>query len=355
MDEGRFDTLTRSLAHMTSRRRTVGVLAGAVVGAILPVGALPGAAQSTDCTSAARFARCGGCGDCVPTGWRRSWFGLGREILSCKPNHAFCVGPDSSADSCPSCDARTLTCTHPRPCGPCQECFSNTSCQYLSTGREDQCPDPDRPCIPATGKCGCGDPLTYCEPDCVDTKTDRNHCGACRRKCSRCQKCQDGRCVPCDRQCESCTSGGDCESKCKGPCKTVCQNGKCVEPYPPICVCEAEGEDGPPNAKRILPVVAAQGTDRSRVEPCGEGDNQQCCVPEACCQTDRSGGFSCCAPGETCAMPTAGMEGPYVYCPPELACGALCCNTAGEQCVLPCCVASNEEMCWTGPQPARLA
>jgi hypothetical protein len=200
----------------------------------------------------------------------------------------------------------------------------------------------------ATGKCGCDDPLTYCEPDCVDTKSDRNHCGRCHRLCGQCEKCQDGRCVPCDRKCETCNITianllGECESTCPGPCRTVCRNGTCEEPYPPICVCEAEDDDGSPTAKRVLlPAINAQDTDTSGLKPCGEGDSAQCCVPEQCCgegdkqqccAVDRCCGegadAKCCAPGYACLEAS---EGGPVCCPPEFVCGDVCCSGGESGC-----------------------
>ncbi len=352
MDERRFDNWTRRLAADSSRRGFVKMLAGGVAGALLHLfdresaeaasgsllrgRALPAAALSSDCAGAELYQRCGGCGNCAPTG-RKSFFG--RDLLGCRANHVFCIPSSSTDDSCPACDPATLTCTAGRKCGPCEKCYGNTGCYYERTGRDGQCVDPaTAPCMRATGKCGCDDPLIFCDPDCVDPKSDRKHCGRCNKPCGRCEKCLAGRCVRCDRGCERCNDKGDCESTCTSPCFTVCQGGKCIEPTPKICVCEGQDDGGPPTAKRILlPVVAAQGEDTAGAKPCGEGDAQQCCAPEACC--GEGARARCCAPGQECC---AGLcKDNCEECPEHLICGDACC-VQGEFCTSDgCCPLAN--------------
>jgi hypothetical protein len=81
------------------------------------------------------------------------------------------------------------------------------------------------------GRCICGDergacdgtPESLCCADslvdisCVDTTTDRFHCGACNVLCQGVERCENG----------TCTRGGGCEAGC--PLGQICCDGTCCE------------------------------------------------------------------------------------------------------------------------------
>ena len=48
---------------------------------------------------------------------------------------------------------------------------------------------------------GCPGDLSKCDGECVDTTTDRSHCGACGTTCPNGQLCVAGSCTPCNNQC----------------------------------------------------------------------------------------------------------------------------------------------------------
>jgi hypothetical protein len=348
MDWERFDELARALAAPVSRRRTVGALAAALAGA-LRGGLDPAAgAQSVRCRTTRIGERCGQCGVCL----RTSEFGAVR----CVPFAHACPG-GASDDACPSCDPDTLTCRPAQDCGPCGKCVTAmaTGCTYFPQGRDGQCNPELNPCNPATGKCYCRRGLTFCDPDCVDLQTDPNHCGQCNYPCRTCENCREGKCVPCDEQCERCEEGRGCVSTCEDRCK-ACLDGRCVKPDPPICVCSGEEGGGAPSAKRVvLPVVAAAGVEAGKVQPCGEGDAAQCCVPKQCCGEGASA--RCCGRDQLCCggVCCTGQEccGGACCAEDETCCGGTCCS-AGQQCCDGECRAECDDTCGEGYSACEL-
>jgi hypothetical protein len=70
-----------------------------------------------------------------------------------------------------------------------------------------------------------------CGGTCVNLKTDRNHCGACDKKCGPCHYCGNGTCRPY----KDCTNG--C---CNGRfCTQVYADGYCVVTSPTTCGCRS--------------------------------------------------------------------------------------------------------------------
>jgi hypothetical protein len=95
---------------------------------------------------------------------------------------------------------------------------------------------------------GCPIGLTDCEGLCVNTSSDRNHCGTCFRACTAEQTCSDsdcrGGCVPdcTERECGSDGCGGTC-----GTCElgsTCSVDGFCIAMCtPPLTECDGECVD----------------------------------------------------------------------------------------------------------------
>jgi hypothetical protein len=223
----RFDELARGLAtNRLSRGRVLRVLGSALVGGALA--SVPGMAWTA--TNPKRCnpgdegklcaGNCGVCfqGRCEPT-QQLCGEGLGvpgkpkRQLTD--PNH------------CTYCDPKTLNCTPPTKCAPCEVCFTNVGCRrsddfYCSYVGNPQAPSGyTRTCDPATGLCSC-DPDTevpcknICVAKCIPPeKLNENTC-LCEGLCTFDEECDTGKCEICDEG--FCTPGCPPEECCGARC-----------------------------------------------------------------------------------------------------------------------------------------
>jgi len=143
------------------------------------------------------------------------------------------------------CDGTmTDTCCPPRGDGGGQPYCANLMTSAADCGECDRGCDPreaDR-CDGALCRCGAGrEPCagtpedTCCvdgvDVDCIDTTTDRFHCGSCNNLCQSGERCEESSCTFGD----SCAGGcGDREICCDGTCCTrrACMAGTCGMPRP---------------------------------------------------------------------------------------------------------------------------
>jgi hypothetical protein len=191
MDPTRFDTLTRALTALPSRRGLVRAFAGlAVVG---PLGALR---AHSDAEAKRKH-----------------------KAKKCKSPKKKCGGKCVAVQS------------DPRHCGSCGfGCATGDSC--------------------ASGQCiagnSCPTGLTRCGGSCVDLTTDRAHCGSCGQSCAVGETCQSGTCAiltcpagqrDCGAQgCRQCCTNSHCGSfqNClqeSGTCVCANHTQVCGDPY----------------------------------------------------------------------------------------------------------------------------
>ncbi len=181
MDDQHFDSLARSLASGRSRRTAVRLLAGGALGALLTALGLEEAGAACVrvgrrcetgrqcCTKRCVRGRCA-----CPRGTTR----CGRRCCpagqTCQNGAcvAACAGEDPTVTCAANgCGPKTNSCNQTVDCGTCQ---GDLTCQ--------------------NGFCACPNGLTACSTNCVDTNTNRNHCGGCDQACSSTQVCELGVC-----------------------------------------------------------------------------------------------------------------------------------------------------------------
>lgn len=92
------------------------------------------------------------------------------------------------------------------------------------------------------GECICQDDATFCDDECVDTDSNRDHCGDCANSCAENEICDGGNCIVscpddqsvCDGECVDTDSDsehcGECNNSCVGDDDTTafCEGGECV-------------------------------------------------------------------------------------------------------------------------------
>ncbi len=185
----------------------------------------PGASGSNSCCNTAQNEPCGLNGDgtyreccvsgveeCVqgtcelripcPSG-RRS-----RQGLCCAGGEAPCWGPEG-----PFCPPPGGSCCGAASCDATQRCCDETRSLCCPIG---QC---------AAGQCCTGD-LKGCNGECVDTRTDKRHCGRCGFDCiAPGFDCCSGSCTNLMSDEENC---GACGNACN-PRSEVCREGECRE------------------------------------------------------------------------------------------------------------------------------
>lgn len=145
---------------------------------------------------------------------------------------------------------------------------------------------------------------TYCGGECVDTSSDKKHCGECGNECAEGQVCRSGRCA--DESCvDDCGSG---EKRCDPGltnryqvCGDLHGNG-CLQ-WGPLMECDAG-----------LVCSGGECTADTCVDDCGPAGSLRCADPplvglEVCSDYDADaclewGGFTPCADGETCISET---------------------------------------------------
>lgn len=170
----------------------------------------------------------------------------------------------------------------------------------------------------------CGNGLTCCDTQCVDTQTDSANCGGCGGgPCAAGEACKDGVCTGCTPPCadgESCCEGGTtcCETCCADAC---CPTGQsCVDG---VCAtCEP---------------------------PCTAG--QTCCGGSCCDAGIICCDQTCCAEGEFCENGSCATCNPVCY-PDETCCDATCvrwqcgeCPNACASAEIVCCGLPGQEVC----------
>lgn len=161
--------------------------------------------------------------------------GLSRCVCtgdSCPPpSDAMVPGPDDAATvTCPvglsACDGRCVdTRTDRDHCGDCTgHCPAVTSC--------------------VNGRCVCPEPLTLCGVRCVDTRTENGNCGRCGTLCAAGTACREGRCQ-CAEACVVDLNAVPCGTEVPSPCPggascgfgRACEEGQACDVRTRRCVC----------------------------------------------------------------------------------------------------------------------
>lgn len=147
----------------------------------------------------------------------------------------------------------------------------------------------DGQCVPGTDQPG----YAICKDECVDTNTDRRHCGACGHRCSRGAPCVAGRCG-CDEGERQCGQGCCPEER-------LCCDHTC---------CAAN-------------VTTCHGPSGS----CGCGSDERVCGGDCCPAANVCCDGTCCPPDVAfCDLLNGGC------CPPERTCDSICCPI-GQSCL----------------------
>lgn len=183
------------------------------------------------------------------------------------------------------------------------------------------------------GACSCPAPSVTCGETCADTKASLNHCGACGATCQgivaggQLQSCLDGACKACGRLDQPCCRVNGCggaltcqgtqgaaDSKCVCGAGSILCNGACVDPSRDEANCGGCGK-----ACTGGQVCLTKG-EQTACAACGD-------VGEACCDPGIGfglcrGGASC-GPNDTCVRTNVPAQGPVVMPPrPAMDAGA---------------------------------
>ena len=234
-------------------------------------------------------------------------FGIQEATAACvKLGQKGCKGPQNKK-CCPGavCNGGTKTKTGRCVCkGSLTQC--GTKCVDTETNKQ-HCGDCGQTCgegqTCALGACVCPQSRTQCGADCVDTTTDARHCGGCDEPCPDREICERGACVfkgGCQTGANYCFDG--CRVKKDGKCID-----RCVEPNCPEARCP-----GSTNV-RCSCIVDTEGTTL-----CAYTDTSLYCSP---CGTSAD-----CLPGWSC------YEAQYCNCPYDPSKGFLgraCAPTRG--------------------------
>lgn len=121
-------------------------------------------------------------------------------------------------------------CLQPKCAGKCVDTKTN---RYHCGGCGIVCNDSS---VCQAGKCVCAAGRVACDGICTNVQTDIQHCGACNKNCSAGQTCQDGSCLcatgrsSCDGVCVDTNTNKQHCGACGQSCKTdeSCQNGTCT-------------------------------------------------------------------------------------------------------------------------------
>ena len=252
MDEHRFDALARALGAGGSRRRALGLLAGAAV-------SLAGVAEDVAAGHGRRTGRGNGRGDSQaragsghgnakvgdrgrndavrPAKKKKKCKGgtvrCGRKCVSLLVDPAHCGGCDSVCVAGQRCQAGHCTCGG----SSCGGCCDGNSCQPGSD--LSACGGNGAACaVCATGAtcdgsgCVCpGDELD-CNGSCVDRGTDAAHCGACGNACDPDDVCCAGSCASLGSTANCGACGRACEYAeqvcCDGACTMLGTTARCA-------------------------------------------------------------------------------------------------------------------------------
>jgi uncharacterized protein YkwD len=279
------------------------------------------------------------CGGCTPSCGARECGddGCGGSCGACGAGET-CNASGACVASCmPSCSGRA--CGDDGCGGSCGTCASGFTCN-------------------ASGACVCPSGRTDCGGTCVNTSTNRNHCGGCGMACGPTETCTAGACVctpsctgrecgddGCGGSCGACGAGRACGAG--GTC--VCTGGltdcggSCVDVRTDPTNCGACGTACGASEVCVASVCIAGGVDAGCAPAC---DGREC--------GDDTCGGSCgaCGSGELC-----GAGGACVCSDSATDCGGACVDTridsshcgacgaacaGGEVCVAGACEASGE-------------
>ena len=234
MDAHRFDALVRAITTPGTRRRLLAGLTG------LPlVGFLAIAREETPVTARGRKAhrhhahphlhrtktqrqdqhKDAHSDACIPTGQRcpsKKPRGKKGKKLDC---NKCCQGnfvTDTAGKKVCGCQPNGGTCTTATASTCCSGFCNGSTCQAAPCSTAIPCPQ-CQTCNTTTGLCEALAEVTSCGDRCVDTTTDRAHCGACGTACGTGQTCQGSVCgVVCGSQfCPVATQfcgGGTCQA-----------------------------------------------------------------------------------------------------------------------------------------------
>lgn len=218
LDARTFDDFARFLASDTSRRRVLGLLAGATT---LLVGgrrrAWAQCANPQTCTDDAEccpgfqcdsdIATCVGMPPCAPDG----------EPCS---DDAGCCSGNCLGGTCLACRDAGIPCSQTSQCCENRTCFDGVcrDCKFLGSS----CADQSQCC---EGDCLAGQCLA-CRPDGMDCVDDGDCCGV----------CWEGVCQSCFGEVEECTRSSEC---CSGACLETEMGTVCVACLPVGTPCES--------------------------------------------------------------------------------------------------------------------
>ncbi|RMG95783.1 MAG: hypothetical protein D6705_12825 [Deltaproteobacteria bacterium] len=142
-----------------------------------------------------------------------------------------CIDPSADPLHCGACG---------RACGGGEVCVQG-ACEDPCDGACDEVLE-----VCEAGTCTCREGFVRCGGECVDPRTDGEHCGGCNVSCDGDRVCNDGSCVAggCPTPLEECEGGcvdlqddplhcGGCERRCKA--YEVCVEGTCRDTWPAPC------------------------------------------------------------------------------------------------------------------------
>ncbi len=240
------------------------------------------------------------------------------------------------------CDGRECGCNG--LCGLCpadRECGEDGRCRIPGSRCGDgHCLD-DEACDLCPSDCGCpagelcnpsNGECSRCVPQCSpEWECGSDGCGGTCRVCDG--RCDDRRCVPCDRRCAGRACGDDgCEGVC-GECAAgaACEAGVCVVAPTPDCAGRICGDDGIGGLCGECAVNERCQAGRCAQTPTECGD--RICEGDETCRSCRFDCGVCC--GNGVCQPELG-EG-CVSCPRDCACDPHeRCREALDRCVVVC-------------------
>jgi hypothetical protein len=229
MDEQRFDDVVRTLSERGSRRGVMRLLAGGILGV------LAGAPAPSALAKPKKKKKKSGCPkQACPPGHQRN-----KRTCKCECTRQQCSGGKEF-------DAEACACRCPRGMRECRDgCVGPDRC----CPGDPPCPEDPKGCCHAPGLDVCTidgccrelDGMMACNNFCVDTKSNRNHCGSCEWQCNANQECCDGSCtniltdeencggcgIRCDTRTQAC-SQGRCQDICSlniGDYRNACDDG----------------------------------------------------------------------------------------------------------------------------------
>ncbi len=314
MESNRFDDLGRALGRHGSRRGIVRMLVGVAIGTLAssPPEALtkPKKKKKKVCPKKP-----------CPKGYGRD-----KRTCACE-----CVRKPCSGGM--EFDTTSCSCRCPRDMRECRDgCVGKNEC----CPGDPPCPEDPKGCChaPALDVCtidGCCreiDGIKACNDFCVDTNTNRNHCGDCNSLCGAEEVCADGECQsvelcpdgrpPCPgkpgsdgpfcrpQQHESCCGDTSCNAlkDCCDPEEGVCcLRGRCTEGR---CCNENREMCG---GKCCLVGQICCGTECCSALGCVNGT---CCEMDSCGAVDAANRI-CTGPNETCCR--TGPDNSGFACP----------------------------------------